>query len=181
MSGPVSAPTPSPERRDEEEGEHPSWPDGSPILLGQIAEFWGGEVDEPGGNILAGVVKIEPDEVTLWWDHEGGGRPYTAEVVLPPEALMPAFPPAASPDPRSPEDGAVERGERSEHERWFVIHVNQISALRFAEFPVERLARASVAACNCGPHQIRKTTTVTYTDHGELELVPATPANRATR
>jgi len=93
--GPAAVPVAEQEGR----GEHPTWPDGTPILLGQIAEFDGAEVDDPGHNILAGVVKIEVSEITLWWDTEDSLGRYTAEAILPPEAIAPAFPAAAAPSP----------------------------------------------------------------------------------
>ena len=78
-----------------------------------------------------------------------------------------------TPSPVSPEDG---EGVRSQTEQWFVVHHNQIRALRFAQFPIERLARASIAACTCGPHTLRHTVITTYTASDETEFVAARPS-----
>jgi hypothetical protein len=61
----------------------------------------------------------------------------------------------------------------TESEQWFVVHHNQIRSLRFGTFPIERLARASIAACTCGPHTLRHTVTTTYTASTTEEFVAA--------
>jgi hypothetical protein len=78
-----------------------------------------------------------------------------------------ALPPVG--EERRPVDG----GERSQSEQWFVVHHNQIRSLRFGTFPIERLARASIAACTCGPHTLRHTVTTTYTASTTEEFVAA--------
>ena len=78
---------------------------------------------------------------------------------------------AAAPAPV--DGGRVDEGERSQSEQWFVVHHNQIRPLRFGTFPIERLARASIAACNCGPHTLRHTVTTTYTASTTDEFVTA--------
>ena len=77
------------------------------------------------------------------------------------------------PPPVGEERRPVDGGERSQSEQWFVVHHNQIRSLRFGTFPIERLARASIAACTCGPHTLRHTVTTTYTASTTEEFVAA--------
>ena len=81
--------------------------------------------------------------------------------------------PVPSSDTPSDERRPVDGGERSQSEQWFVVHHNQIRSLRFGTFPIERLARASIAACTCGPHTLRHTVTTTYTASTTEEFVAA--------
>lgn len=78
-----------------------------------------------------------------------------------------------APPPVGEERRPVDGGERSQSEQWFVVHHNQIRSLRFGTFPIERLARASIAACTCGPHTLRHTVTTTYTASTTEEFVAA--------
>lgn len=85
-----------------------------------------------------------------------------------PDEVQPQFVLVEVPDPRLAADSQPARDRRNEGKRrqtvqWSVIHHNQIRALRFGTFPVERMARASVVACTCGPHSLRRTVTTTYT------------------
>lgn len=59
---------------------HPTWPDGSPMLLGQLVSFDGSEVDEDVETIEARIVKLDVGEVTAWW-HDGDD---VLEAVLEP-------------------------------------------------------------------------------------------------
>ena len=83
--------------------------------------------------------------------------------------LLELLAPPSVGEERRPVDG----GERSQSEQWFVVHHNQIRSLRFGTFPIERLARASIAACTCGPHTLRHTVTTTYTASTTEEFVAA--------
>jgi len=78
-----------------------------------------------------------------------------------------------APPPVGEERRPVDGGKRSQSEQWFVVHHNQIRSLRFGTFPIERLARASIAACTCGPHTLRHTVTTTYTASTTEEFVAA--------
>lgn len=95
------------------------------------------------------------------------------------DALWPLIVAANQPQPTPPpppvgeERRPVDGGKRSQSEQWFVVHHNQIRSLRFGTFPIERLARASIAACTCGPHTLRHTVTTTYTASTTEEFVAA--------
>ena len=64
---------------------HPSWPDGYPMLLGQLVAFDGAEVDEDVETIEARIVKIDVGEVTAWWQ-DGDD---VLEAVLEPDRYRP--------------------------------------------------------------------------------------------
>lgn len=77
-----SATTTAPERLPVEAAPHPTWPDGAPMLLGQLVAFAGSEVDEPDvETIEARIVKIDVGEITAWWDEPDG----VCEAVLEPD------------------------------------------------------------------------------------------------
>jgi hypothetical protein len=89
------------------------------------------------------------------------------------EAAADAFIAQINRSPVGEERRPVDGGERSQSEQWFVVHHNQLRSLRFGTFPIERLARASIAACTCGPHTLRHTVTTTYTASTTEEFVAA--------
>jgi hypothetical protein len=146
-----------------------------------VAAWCGGEAQEaaPSGSVYApGLLSIGTLEGTMWanggdWIIKGvQGEFYPCKPDIFAATYEPAVAPASPPhgdSGRRPVDG----GERSQSEQWFVVHHNQIRSLRFGTFPIERLARASIAACTCGPHTLRHTVTTTYTASTTEEFVAA--------
>lgn len=76
-----SATTTETERTPVDPAPHPTWPDGTPMLLGQVVAFAGSEVDEDVETIEARIVKIDVGEITAWWNEPDG----VCEAVLEPD------------------------------------------------------------------------------------------------
>ena len=117
-------------------------------------------------NDFVGDTGCYPDDFEIHGNelHAQFGRSNFVRFVA---GWLPTAPPVG--EERRPVDG----GERSQSEQWFVVHHNQLRSLRFGTFPIERFARASIAACTCGPHTLRHTVTTTYTASTTEEFVAA--------
>ena len=130
-------------------------------------------VDGDSGEALRFTAEVQGERMiyVLVTDHGDSGETYSAGPFTDEDHAAPRPDVAAalaaqinrSSPPVGEERRPVDGGERSQSEQWFVVHHNQIRSLRFGTFPIERLARASIAACTCGPHTLRHTVTTTYT------------------